>query len=329
MSNAAVSVPQKKMKTDSLQHTFPDTTIDRVLRHTFFSDEFQIRFLKHKKEVSTVEIAKDWHGQDDSVRFDRDNTAIDREFKRLTGAVIDKINAPSILGIKRVDVSVIEKLQMKSKDSCRVDCDICLVGDSPMKEAFAISCSFEFEQKKLNDYCYVELVIDMKCEFKKAIWGVTDFVENALIKNEHKLFCKWIEMAYDAIPCLVVDMEIETPIATDESTQAKKGITGLFKKKTPQTPSASQPSIGTKMMSLKNLLKKKKKEGTQNEIEKKADIFIKHIGHEEAIQKSKENHSEMFSVLAQKQENAYYIIFFSVVGVILGLFLFTLLANVW
>ncbi|KAG2385605.1 hypothetical protein C9374_003420 [Naegleria lovaniensis] len=301
------------VKTDTIKHTFPDTDIETILRHTFLNEDFQIRFLKHKQEVSTVNISSDWKGSSSS--FNKNSLAIGTTFKRETSAVVDKINAPSILGIKRVDLLVTESLLMKSKTECHVECDIALVGESPMKEAFSISCIFKFDQKTENNFQSVELTIEMKAEFKKEIWAVTDFVENALIKNENKLFCKWIEMSYDVIPCVCDGMDIENSSLEQDSGSSSKRA---------QTPTTKKPSV---FMSLKNLLKKKKKEGTQNETEKKAEIFIKHVGYEEAIKKTKEKHQEMFGMLAQKQENAYFIIFFSVIGIIIGLFLFTSLSS--
>ncbi|KAF0972805.1 hypothetical protein FDP41_009054 [Naegleria fowleri] len=302
------------VKTDIIKHTFPDTDIETILRHTFLNEDFQIRFLKHKQEVSTVNISSDWKG---SSSFNKNSLAIGTIFKRKTSAVVDKINAPSILGIKRVDLLVTESLTMKSKTECHVECDIALVGESPMKEAFSISCIFKFDQKKENNFQSVDLTIEMKAEFKKEIWAVTDFVENALIKNENKIFCKWIEMSYDVIPCIYDGMDVENAPLEQDAGQGSSS-------KKAQPPTTKKPSV---FMSLKNLLKKKKKDGTQNETEKKAEIFIKHVGYEEAIKKTKEKHQEMFGMLAQKQENAYFIIFFSVIGIVIGLFLFTFLSS--
>ena len=307
------------MKQDSIRHTFPDTSIDRILRHTFFNDDFQIRFLQHKKEVSSVSISKEWSG---SSVLDKDAPKLNDKYSRETSVLIDKINAPAILGIKRVDVLVTETFVMESKEKCNVVTDICLVGESPMKEFFVISCEFTFIQKNDDNFQSVELTVDMKAEFKKAILTVTDFVENALIKNENKLFCKWIEMAYDAIPCIVDSMDVE-PTNEDQELKedtSKKGFS-LFKSKEHKKTTSNTTALG-RMMSLKNLLKKKKKDGTQNEVEKKAEIFIKHVGYEELVKKGKEKHQEMFGVLAQKQENAYFVLFFTIVGIVIGLFLY-------
>ncbi|EFC38905.1 predicted protein [Naegleria gruberi] len=308
------------MKQDAIRHVFPDTSIDKVLKHTFFNDDFQIRFLQQRKEVSTVSISKGWNSN-----LDKDDPRVKETFMRETSVVVDKINAPAILGIKRVDLQVTESLVMESRDKCRVICDICLVGESPMKEFFEISAIFDFAQKSNDDnFQSVELTIDMKAEFKKLIWTVTDFVENALIKNENKLFCKWIEMAYDVIPCIIDSMDVEPTNVEESNKEEKKGFS-LFKskesKESKETKDTSKKSSSI-AMSLKNLLKKKKKDGTQNEVEKKAQIFIKHVGYEELVKKSKEQHKEMFGVIAQKQENAYFVLFFTTVGIIIGLFLY-------
>ncbi|KAL9647344.1 hypothetical protein ABK040_011709 [Willaertia magna] len=355
------------MKQDSIHHTFPDTNLSSLIPSTFLNNSFQEKFLKHKKEVSRVEILKNWHlseenGDSKNNEIEFKEMLQDIIYQRNTLAILDKINAPSILGIKKVEVYLIEKLILTSdRKKCIIDFEIQLQGDIAMKEHFYVSCQFEFEEKNHtkneeininnnNEFpYYVDLKINMKVEFKKSIWGITELIENALISNENKLFCKWIEMSYDVIPVQILPLPSNTNVISSPnvltSTEMPSNIISEI-----DVPLHGEKKKSKLFTSLRTLLRKKKKEGKQSTMEQHAHVFIKHVGYEETIKREMEKRKEqqqkssqqpvvvstvegkeeviqqpvvveeedtLFSPIAKKQESSYYIMLFGMVGLLM------------